>query len=129
MNDEVKVEAPADEMLDLDPAMRPVAAKYGREMFALVMNAGMASQAAEVLVGQVRKHSSRAGLHAVGVLTQAFNQVSNAYCKLKEWDEGILAQCDRDIQMAFAGKIVAPGSALVLNSQRRTWELRREDGL
>ena len=113
---EAAVESAADEMLDLDPVMRPVAAKYGREMFALVMNAGMASQAAEVLVGQARKHSSRAGLHAVGVLTSAFNQVSNAYCKEKGWSEGELAQCDRDIMLAFTGKVVTPGSALILNS-------------
>lgn len=116
MNDEAKVEVAADDMLDLDPVMRPVAAKYGREMFALVMNAGMASQAAEVLAAQAQKRQSRATAHAVGVLSSAFNQVSNAYCKMHGWTEGELAQCDRDIMLAFAGKIAKPGSALILNS-------------
>ncbi|MFA6036384.1 MAG: hypothetical protein WC759_05530, partial [Candidatus Micrarchaeia archaeon] len=106
---------PPDEMLDVEACFRPVAQRYGREMFALVMNAGMAGQAAAVLVEQVGKHHSRGGMHALGVLTQSFNQVSSAYCKMKGWTEGDLVQCDRDLQLAFAGKIQVPGQALILN--------------
>ncbi len=107
---------PKDEFLDLDPAMRPVAEKYGRELFALVMNAGMAGQALQVIAAAAEKHRSRGLTHAAGVMAQSFNQVSNALVKLKGWDEGMLAQCDRDIMLAFKNKLVVPGSTIILNS-------------
>lgn len=94
---------------DIEPLFRDVAKRYGREMFALVMNAGMAQQAVAVLASQAEKHGSRKGLHAVGVVSQSFNQVSNAYVKLQGWSEELLAQCDRDIQLAFAGRLVVAG--------------------
>ncbi len=108
---------PADTFEDIEPAFRGVAAKYGRDMFALVMNAGMAGQATAELARQAQKHGSNKAAHAVGVVAQAFNQVSNAYVVLKGWDEGTLAQCDRDIQLAFAGKIQVVGGTgpLILN--------------
>mgnify|MGYP001588248916 FL=1 len=109
---------PTDTFEDLDPCFRPVAAKYSREMFALVMNAGMAGQAAEVLTAQAQLHGSRAAAHAVGVMAQSFNQLSNAYCKLQGWEAGMLAQCDRDLQLAFAGKVAVAGEGMIklLNS-------------
>ena len=108
--------AAADEMLDIEPAFREVAQKYGRSMFGLVMNAGMAGQAAALLAQAADKHKSQHSLHAVSVLAQAFNQVSNAYVKQMGWDEALIAQCDRDIQLAFKSKIIAPGSAILLDS-------------
>ena len=114
---ESKIELPAaDEMLDIEPAFREVAQKYGRSMFAFVMNAGMAGQAAQALGAQAQKHQSRGAAHAVGVLAQAFNQVASSYAKQMAWDEGMLAQCDRDIALAFKTKIVTPGSAILLDS-------------
>lgn len=105
-----------DEMLDLDPAMRGVAQKYGREMFALVMNAGLASHATEVLALLVEKHRSQHSAHALGVLSAAFNEISSQICRMRGWDEGMLMQCDRDIQLAFKGKIVVAGQSPVLDS-------------
>jgi len=107
-----------DEFLDIEPAFREVAQKYGRSMFALVYNAGMARQAIGVLLGQAEKHRSGAILKAAQVLGQAFNVASAAYVAQMKWDEGTLAQCDRDIGLAFAGKIVIPeaGSRIILDS-------------
>ncbi len=108
--------AAADEYLDLDACFRPVAQQYGRELFALVYNAGMAGQAMAVLAGQADKHHSKGMAHAAGVLAQAFNHVSTELCKVKGWEAGILAQCDRDIALAFKNKLIVPGSAILLNS-------------
>jgi hypothetical protein len=106
----------ADEFLDIDPAFREVARKYGREMFALVMNAGVSQQAASVLAGLVEKHRSQHGLHAIGVLTQSFNQLSNQYVKKMGWTGEELVQCDRGIQMAFKSKLIVPGESGILLS-------------
>jgi hypothetical protein len=40
------------------------------------------------------------------------------YCKEKGWTEEMLAQCDRDLQLAFAGKIWTPeeGKRIILDS-------------
>ena len=107
---------PKDEFLDLDPCFRPVAAQYGRSMFALVINAGIAKQAAHALSMLAQKHVSRGGVHAVGVFAASFNQVTNAYVQSQGWSEEMLAQCERDIGLAFRGKIQVPGSAIILDS-------------
>ena len=118
MNESEELTQQKDEFLDIDPAFRSVAEAYGREMFALVMNAGVAQQAAAVLGQVVEHHRSQHGAHAVGVLANAFNALSNEYVKEKGWKAETLAQCDRDIQMAFKGKLIVPGTAgnkLILN--------------
>lgn len=107
---------PPDEFLDLEPCFRPVAAQYGREMFALVYNAGMAGQAMQVLSQQAQKHHSKSIAHAAGVIASAFNHTSSALAAQKGWSAEMLAQCDRDIGLAFRGKIVTPGSAILLDS-------------
>lgn len=101
---------------DIEPLFRDVARKYGRSMFALVMNAGMAQQAAQALATLAQKHASRSGLHAVGMLSSAFNQVSNELVQLQGWDEALLAQCDRDIQLAFSHRLVVAGEMPRLDS-------------
>ena len=107
---------PAGEYPDVPREFWPVVDKYGREMFALVMNAGVAGQAASVLASVLQKHHSKHGIHAVGMLANAFNQTSNAYVKKMGWSEELVAQCDRDVQLAFAGKLVPPeGNILLLN--------------
>jgi len=116
-NNEEQVDQPLPEAnTDLAPEFREVAAKYGREMFTLVFNAGLSSQAAQVLVNFANKHQSRHTLHATGVLATAFNEISNAYCKKMGWEEGMLAQCDRDIGLAFQQKIIMPTSSIILDS-------------
>lgn len=107
----------ADEFLDLEPCVRLVAQQYGRELFALVMNAGLCSEAVKVLAAAAAKQRSQESLHAVGVLSSAFNQVSTAYCKEKGWTEEVLAQCDRDIARAWAGRIVLAGTGTSLADQ------------
>ena len=109
-------EEPKEENLDLAPHFRGVASKYGRQMFALVMNAGLCSQATQALAALASKHHSQHSLHAVGILSRGFNEVSTMYCKQMGWDEAILAQCERDIGLAFSGAIITPTSLIVLDS-------------
>ncbi len=99
-------EAPQDEMLDIDPSFRDAAKLHGRGMFALVMHAGMARQAAEVLAAKAQ-HDPQ-GLHAINVLATAFNHCSSALAKREGWTEEMMLACDRDIQLAFQGKLIVP---------------------
>lgn len=101
MNATLQVNGTNDEFLDIGEIFRPIAKEYGRDMFALVFNAGMARQAAEVL-GQIASRSPQI-LHAVRVLADAFNQLSNDYVKKMGWKEQRLSECDQAIMMAFAG--------------------------
>ena len=107
MNETLKAadEAPQDEMLDIDPSFREAARLHGRGMFALVMHAGMARQATEVLAG-MNQHPN--ALHAINVLATAFNHCSSALAKREGWSEETMLACDRDIQLAFQGKLVIP---------------------
>jgi len=122
MNNEDKITTTPPEVVDegtfpdLADEFKPVAMKYGRAMVALVFDAGMCSQATQVLAALAQKHQSRGGLHAVQVLSNAFNEISTAYCKLQGWDEAVLAQCDRDIGLAFQGKVQVPGQSIILDS-------------
>lgn len=99
--------AAVDEMLDIDASFRPVAVKHGRAMFALVMHAGMARQAVEVLAARMQ-HGDPQGLHAINVLATAFNHCSSALAKREGWAEAAMLECDRDIQLAFQGKLIVP---------------------
>lgn len=92
---------------------KPVVEKYGQEMFDLVMAAGMATSATRTLTGAIGKYSRR--LDAVATLAESFNRVSNAYAKKMEWSKEILAQCDRDVLLAFSGKLVVP-KGIILDS-------------
>ena len=123
MNDsgnETKIETTplngAEGPADIPKEFWPVIAQYGREMFAFVMNAGMARQAAGVLAAFIDKHHSQHSAHAYAVFAQAMNVTNAQYVTKMGWEEGMLAQCDRDIQLAFSKKIVVPGSAIILNS-------------
>ena len=116
MNEEVNGVDAEEEMLDIPPAFHSVVKQYGREMFALVMNAGMGGEAAKVLSAFVQKHQSHHSAHALGVLASSFNQISNAYVKQMGWSEELVAQCDRDCQLAHKNQIIMPGSSILLNS-------------
>lgn len=105
-----------DTLTDVPKEFHSVVQAHGREMWALVMNVQMAGIAVERLAAFADKHKSQHAAHAVGVLANAFNQLSNAYVAKMGWTQEMLVQCDRDLQMAFKGKIVVPGSALILNS-------------
>lgn len=99
-------EAPQDEMLDIDPSFREAAKLHGRAMFALVMHAGMARQAVEVLAK--RGQGDQQALHAINVLATAFNHCSSALAKREGWTEEMMLACDRDIQLTFQGKLIVP---------------------
>lgn len=101
-----------DEMLDIDASFRDAAKKHGRGVFALVMHAGMARQAVEVLGRRVQHDPP--SLHAVGVLAAAFNHTSSALAKAEGWTEEMMLECDRDIQLAFSRELVVPRGKIVL---------------
>ena len=106
-------EAAEDEMLDIEECFRPVAKTWGRSMFALVMNAGMAGEAMRVLAEVLERQHSSNGIHALKMLGGSFNGLSNAYVLSQGWtDEDVLA-CDRDIKTAFASRIVVPPSIIL----------------
>lgn len=105
-----------DPLSDIPEVFRPVVQQYGREMFHLVMQAGLAGQAAKVLGELTVTQRNPALMGAMVTLVNSFNLVSNAYCKAKEWDEGTVAQCDRDVQLAFAGQILTPTASIILDS-------------
>lgn len=114
MNEQVKAADAEQDLTGIEEMFHPVVQKYGRSMFALVMNAGVAGEAMQRLGRVIEHHRSQHGMHAVQVLGQAFNQVSNAYVLSKGWDEGTLAQCGRDIQLAFAGKLSVVEAGIIL---------------
>lgn len=105
---------PIDQMLDIPPEFRPVVVKHGRGLWALVMNAQIGALAAQELVKLAQKHRSKNGLHAIGVLSNAFNQMSNELLAAKGWTQEQIAECDRDCQLAMAGKLTVAESKIVL---------------
>ena len=101
------------DFVDLPRVLGPVVVAHGQGMVALVYGAGMAAEAAKVLAG-LRDPKA---LHALSVLIGTFNQASSAYCRLMGWTEEQLGQCNRDIELAFAGAVVgAQGPKIVLAS-------------
>lgn len=102
----IKTADAPDEMLDIDPSFREAAKKHGRRMFALVMHAGLARQAVEVMAQ--RGQGDQQMLHALNVLATAFNHCSSALAKKEGWTEEQMLECDRDIQLAFQGKLIVP---------------------
>lgn len=108
-------EQPSEEDLsDIPDWAKPIAKQYGRSMFALVLNAGMAQQAAAVLNEIVGKHQSVHGQRAVRIIADTFNQVSNSYVERMGWSPETLAQCDRDCQLAFSKSIQVATPAILL---------------
>jgi len=93
----------------------PVVLQYGRELFALCMNAGIAGQAAEQLSLGVGKNPRMT--RALRLFCKSYNELSNEFVMKMGWPPELVAQCDRDIQLAFAGKLVVPeGGKIILNS-------------
>ena len=95
---------------DLPAQLADVVMKHGRPMVALVFGAGLGSEATKVLAERSR---GGAVLHAVRVLAQVYNETSTAYVKSQGWTEGMLAECDRDIQLAFSAQIVGVDGGLL----------------
>ena len=104
-----------DTFADLPEPLRAVAGKYGRSMVALVYGAGMCSEATKVLMHEVTRTRSGPGRHALIVLSQTFNETSSALCRLEEWTEEMLAQCDRDISLAFASAVQVADKKIILS--------------
>ena len=115
-NSEVAAKAVTDEALveGIDPCFHAVVRRYGRPMFSLVMNTGLAREALGVMGALAQKHASRRGLRATEVLGQSAGQLATDYAQSQGWTEEMLQQCDRDLQMAFADRVAMPGSSIIL---------------
>jgi hypothetical protein len=98
---------------DLPAQLANVVMKHGRPMVALVFGAGLGSEAMKVLGELADRSRDGRVLRAVRVLAQVYNEVSTAYAKQAEWTEGMLAECDRDIQLAFSAQIVGADGGLL----------------
>jgi hypothetical protein len=105
-----------DLFLDLPMPLREPAKTHGRAMVALVYGAGMASEAIKVLHSRNISQRDVACTQALGVLAETFNEASSALCRLNGWEEGELAQCDRDINLSFAAMVKVPGGKIILDS-------------
>jgi len=106
----------SDEMLDIPAEFRSVAKQHGRAMLMTVMDAGLASEAVKTVVGVAKLTGRSELLSAVGVLAKAFNNTSTLLCKSRGWTEEMLAECDRDLMLAYAGKVKVAGSSIILDS-------------
>ena len=98
----------------IDPCFHEVVRKYGRPLFCLVMNAGMATEALGVMAALAQKRGSRQGVKAAEILAQSAGQLMTDYAASQGWTQEILAQCDRDLQLAWASRIAVPGSSIIL---------------
>lgn len=109
----------------LDECFWPVVDRFGREMFVLVFNANVAGQATEHLIAIASRFNqgSASGrqnsgemLHAVTVISAAFNELSNGLCVKHGWTPEQLGECQSAIEAAWAGKIsVEEGPRIVLH--------------
>lgn len=103
-----------DDFKDIDETFRPVAKEFGRGIFALVMNAGIAGEAAARLAQEVRTPEAR---HALHTLARIFNETSSALVKEAGWGEERVAQCESAIKAAWAGRLtVVERSGLIVPS-------------
>ena len=97
---------------DLLECFRPVAKRFGRPMFELIMNSGIASEATQIL-GQANQQVPRLQ-HATGQLAQAYNAVAKLVVEQHGWTVEELAECEREIKLAWAKRIVLPESNLIV---------------
>jgi hypothetical protein len=108
VNDEEAAAMRSAAVVGIEECFHEVVWKHGRDMFLLVLNAGMAQEAVKKLAE--RAGQSRELRHAVQVVAGAFNTLSNELAVTKGWTGEMLAQCERDTQLAFSHKIVVPGA-------------------
>lgn len=107
-------EAPLPDLAGIEECFYPVVTQYGRPLFSFVLNAQLAQQAVNELMQLAQKHGSNRGVKAVQILAGVVNETSAAYTTLAEWSPELCAQCARDIERAYANKIIVPGSSIIL---------------
>lgn len=100
----------ADEFLDLPSCFRPVAATHGRELFELVLQTGLASQACAMLAQGLNEQ----GVQVLTNIANSFNIITNAYVEKQGWAEEQLAACDTAIKLAFKGQIIIPETSIII---------------
>ena len=95
-----------------------VAEVHGQAMCQAVLDAGLGSEAVGRMVRRAQGLRDGELAKAAAVLAEVFNRTSSAYCRSQGWTEEMLALCDRDLNLAFAGKVWVPGEGkrVVLDS-------------
>ena len=98
----------------LDACFDSVVDKHGREMFALVMQAGLGSAATEQLNqlagtlaegSAISRRNSFVILQAMRVLAGAVNELGNELIKAKGWSAEEIEACNAALEQAWAGKL------------------------
>lgn len=82
-----------------------VVEKYGREIFLCIYHSNMAGKAMEMLAEQAQKRQSRTIAHAAGVMGTSYNTVVELLGMKYGWTAELLAQVDRDSQLAWAASV------------------------
>lgn len=96
---------------DIPSEFAEVVEKHGRERFMLVWNSGMV---AEALV-RLAAGAPQGLAHAVGVVAAGWNQVAQALVVSEGWTQEELAETERDIQLAWAGRVRVAETKILLN--------------
>lgn len=99
----------------IPPAFHHVVREYGREMFLLVWNTGMATEAVQRLMQLAQKHQSKAGLTDTAAVASAYNQVATLLAQSQGWQQDIVQECDQAIRRAFALSGDTTGSLVKLH--------------
>lgn len=88
-------------MEGIAPCFHDVVSKYGREVFLVCWHANLAGEAMVRLVAQAERRGSKDIAHAAAVLAEAFNFAVNLACVTRAWSPELLAQVNRDSQLAW----------------------------
>lgn len=104
--------AAEDELAGLEAWTHSVVRKHGRAMYATVVNAGMGQEAVQTLSTILARHPQ--GKQALVGLATGLNEVMGAYVRLQGWTPAQLAQCDKDLQEAFALRVIVPGGGRIV---------------
>lgn len=112
MNEKLCQAQPPEANADLPEYFRPVANRFGRPMFELVMGSGLAREAVGVLAQANQRVPAL--LNATGQLAQAYNTVSQMLVESEGWSAEMLGDCEREIKLAWAGRILVPESNIIV---------------
>lgn len=98
------------------PIFHPIIREHGLEIFTLVMNTGVAGEAARRLAEAAQGQRRAGELNAVRILAECFNAISAALITRAEWTQEQLTAVDQAIQLAFQGQLTVAEPPRILLS-------------
>lgn len=107
-------ETPEVNLEGIAPCFHEVVRKYGRDIFILVWGAQMAGEAAKRLAEQAAKRQSNEIAKATAILSESYNMLAALLVESQGWTPELIAQVDRDAQMAFAGSIQVASPVILM---------------